>query len=106
MSIKDALFGPMCARCGDRRTRSKLDDIPTCPICETTVIQAKLDAEDRRPCPIDATLMQKEVVHKLVIDRCPKCRGVWLDPQELDAIKKTVTQEGYSNGVLLGMAVG
>jgi Zn-finger nucleic acid-binding protein len=50
--------------------------------------------------------MQKEVVHKLVIDRCPKCRGVWLDPQELDAIKKTVTQEGYRNGFLLGMAAG
>jgi hypothetical protein len=105
MAIKDKLFGPMCARCGERRTRSALDDIPTCSTCEQTVLQAKLASEDQRSCPIDGTTMQKEIVHKLVIDRCPKCRGVWLDPQELDAIKKTVAQEGYNNGLILGMVI-
>ncbi len=106
MSIKDTVFGPLCARCGEQRTRSALDDIPTCPTCETTVLQAKLGAEDYHSCPMDGTPMKKELIHKLVIDRCPKCRGVWLDAQELDAIQKTVTQEAYSNGLMLGMIVG
>ena len=50
--------------------------------------------------------MIKEVVHKLVIDRCPQCRGVWLDAEELEAIKKAASEEGYGNGLALGIAIG
>jgi Zn-finger nucleic acid-binding protein len=41
--------------------------------------------------------MTKEVAHMLVIDRCPDCKGVWLDGGELDRIKDGVE----SNAVLL-----
>ncbi len=104
--ITDALFGATCVRCGTRRTRSKLDDVPTCSDCENTFLKAKAASEDKRSCPMDGTAMKKEVVHKLVIDRCPQCRGVWLDGEELEAIKKAASEEGYSNGMLLGIAIG
>jgi hypothetical protein len=31
---------------------------------------------------------------------------VWLDGEELEAIKKAASEEGYSNGMLLGIAIG
>jgi predicted Zn-ribbon and HTH transcriptional regulator len=104
-SINDTLFGAMCARCGQKRTRSRVDDIPTCPGCEESIVKVKAEAEVKRPCPMDGTPMQKEIVHKLVIDRCPRCKGVWLDPEELEAIKKASAAEGYGNGLIVGMAV-
>jgi Zn-finger nucleic acid-binding protein len=103
--ISDALFGARCARCGEERTFSKLDDIPTCPRCEESILKVKAAAEDKRPCPMDGTPMEKQVVHKLVIDRCPKCHGVWLDPEELEAVRKASRNEGYGNGLIVGMAV-
>jgi Zn-finger nucleic acid-binding protein len=31
---------------------------------------------------------------------CPKCKGVWLDPGEIDAIKEAVKSEGIAIGML------
>lgn len=104
--VKDVLFGPLCARCGQNRTRNKQDDIPTCADCEEKIIKKKAESEEQRACPIDRALMRKEVVHKLVIDRCPECGGVWLDAEELEAIKKASSEEGYGNGLAVGIAVG
>ena len=104
--IGDFFLGAWCARCGLRRTRSKRDDIPTCSDCEQTILKSKAEAEAKHLCPVDGNAMSKEVVHKLVIDRCPKCQGVWLDGEELEAIKKAATQQGFGNGLALGIAVG
>ena len=103
--IADKLFGAMCARCGQKRTFAQVDDIPTCPACEESILKVKAEAEDKRPCPMDGTPMQKEIVHKLVIDRCPQCQGVWLDPEELEAIRKASVEQGYGNGLAVGMTI-
>lgn len=103
--ISDTLFGALCARCGQKRTRTEVDDIPTCPACEESILKFKAASEVKRPCPMDGTPMHKEIVHKLVIDRCPQCHGVWLDPEELEAIKKASAEEGYGNGLAAGMAI-
>lgn len=104
--VKDFLFGAMCARCGENRTRSKRDDIPTCSECEEKILKKKAESEETHNCPVDGAVMHKEVVHMLVIDRCPECGGVWLDPEELEAIKKASSEEGYGNGLAVGIAVG
>jgi hypothetical protein len=106
MGIKDFLLGATCARCDQQRTRSKVDDIPTCDECHERIVKLKAAAEEKRPCPIDGVPMVKEVVHMLVIDRCPTCHGVWLDAEELDAIKKASQAEGYGNGLAVGIAIG
>lgn len=104
--ITDALFGATCVRCGSSRTRSKVDDVPTCSECENAYLKTKAASEDLRSCPVDGTAMKKEVIHNLVIDRCPQCGGVWLDGEELEAIKKAAGEEGYGNGLAVGIAIG
>ncbi|MEW6470859.1 MAG: zf-TFIIB domain-containing protein [Actinomycetota bacterium] len=37
-------------------------------------------------CPSDGTLLQLAERHRIEIDYCPTCRGVWLDRGELDKI--------------------
>ena len=37
-------------------------------------------------CPADGTLLQLTERHRIEIDYCPTCRGVWLDRGELDKI--------------------
>ncbi len=71
-----AIFGQKCARCGVR-TKHRYESVATCQNCEG-VLKAKLqaDAEAQCKCPIDGALMEKEVAHMIVIDRCPQCHGV------------------------------
>lgn len=44
--------------------------------------------EKKRKCPDDKSLMIKEVINEIVIDKCPNCGGVFLDKNELDIIKR------------------
>jgi hypothetical protein len=98
-----ALFGKKCARCGKTGTRRIYEGLPTCEGCKA-LIEAKLQAsgENRRRCPIDAAEMEKEILLNLVIDRCPACRGVWLDGGELEQMRGSI-EEGLSKAFLRGM---
>jgi uncharacterized protein len=41
-------------------------------------------------CPYDKTPFIKEIYESdIEIDKCPQCRGIWLDPGELEEIQKT-----------------
>lgn len=96
-----SLFGEKCARCGTK-TRHEVDGKATCEACEREMqllVEAK--AEDLRPCPVDGATMGKEIAHMIVIDRCPKCQGVWLDGGELERLKG-----GVEAGALMAMASG
>jgi len=42
--------------------------------------------EERLKCPSCGTIMDKTDRGGVVIDRCPKCFGIWLDKGELDKI--------------------
>lgn len=42
--------------------------------------------EPVRLCPIDGQKMDRLSVSDIVVDRCPKCLGVWLDHGELGRI--------------------
>jgi ribosomal protein L37AE/L43A len=99
-----SLLGEKCARCGRRRTRREYEGLPTCEACEET-IEAKIRAakEQARRCPLDGAEMAKEIVLSLVIDRCPTCRGVWLDGGELEAMRGTI-ESGLTQQLIRGMA--
>lgn len=43
--------------------------------------------ERRRKCPDDRAEMIKEIINEIVIDKCPRCGGIFLDKDELEAIK-------------------
>jgi len=50
-----------------------------------------------RTCPVDGFTLAVETYEDVEIDRCPHCKGVWLDAGELDAVQ--VNQENDFRGV-------
>ena len=100
-----SLFGPKCARCGRTHTKHSYEGLPTCDACKER-IERKLEAdrESKRPCPIDGAEMRKEIVLSLILDRCPTCRGVWLDAGELEQMRDTI-EEGLTRALVQGMAI-
>ena len=101
-----ALFGEKCDRCGEK-TRHKHEDRPICPDCEREMsLLVEAGNESKRSCPVDGTQMEKSIAHMLVIDRCPRCSGVWLDGGELEKIYSGVSTEAIvamSHGLSLRM---
>jgi len=97
------LRGEKCFRCGEKRTKKSFEGVPTCDSCE---LKIKSEREESRYCPIDSTKMTKDVISNVIIDRCYKCGGVWLDGGELDILKKTIESDGESDfvtGLIVGM---
>ena len=50
----------------------------------------KVDQSQRRKCPRDSVVMMRHfwsVKRDVVVDECPKCEGIFLDPGELAAIR-------------------
>ena len=102
--VLDRMFGKHCARCGDTRTKKEFEGLPTCEKCE---LEIQADREETRPCPGCSAEMEKSVVLNIIVDKCPSCRGVWLDAGELDLLKKAI-EDGESDlaiGMCLGMAM-
>ncbi len=88
-----SLFGDKCARCGTR-THHEHDGGPMCESCEQEVeLLMAAKGEASRQCPIDQSILRKEVSHMIVIDRCPQCSGVWLDGGELERMKGGVEED-------------
>ena len=56
--------------------------------------RAQLDAERAKAalaqvkmkCPKDGGDLKERVFHNVKIDECPTCKGVWLDPGELEIL--------------------
>jgi hypothetical protein len=98
-----SLLGEKCARCGRKRTRKEFAGVPTCEDCQRT-LELKLAAakESPRVCPIDANAMTKEIVSNVVVDRCPACRGVWLDGGELELMRRVI-EEGMTTSLVSGV---
>lgn len=98
-----SLLGEKCARCGKKRTRKEFAGVPTCDACHE-LLEKRLEAaqEEARACPIDGDAMKKEVVSNVIIDRCPRCKGVWLDGGELDMLRGAI-ESGVTDAVLRGV---
>jgi hypothetical protein len=88
-----SIFGEKCVRCDNRRTKHEYEGLPTCEPCEEDLrARGRAATEDRRSCPLDGEQMEKDVVLNVVIDRCPTCRGIWLDGGELDLIRSSIAE--------------
>ena len=60
-------------------------------------------------CPIDGAILRQEDIHDVTVDRCPRCKGLWLDADELDEINKRVKKDasgGFAVGFVAGMITG
>lgn len=71
-------------------------------------MRAKLDAERKKAersvnsnkCPRCGGDLKEQHVEDVKIDECQDCRGVWLDPGELDQLRRVNRARGVSGGVL------
>jgi hypothetical protein len=97
-----SLFGSKCVRCG-QRTLDVFAEQPTCASCRQEIeLALAAAAEQPRACPVDRQTLGKEIVHGVIIDRCPQCKGVWLDAGELERINGDVVM-GMVTGVYPGI---
>lgn len=103
MGLLKSMMGKKCARCGETRTWTHIENIPTCEACE---IKLLAEREDKRTCPMCQAVMSKVVVQKVIVDRCPEGHGVWLDFNELNLIQLAMQEDAdgqFANGMILGM---
>ena len=49
-------------------------------------LKQKKEVDAPRPSPITGEPMVQEVIHGVVIDRCPTSKGIWLDAGELEEL--------------------
>lgn len=88
-----SLLGDKCVRCGSR-TRKEYRGKPTCEPCQTQLeLALSAEKEQRRVCPADGATLGKEIAHGTIIDRCPTCKGVWLDAGELERLNGEIAYE-------------
>ena len=61
----------------------------------------KVDQSQRRKCPRDSVVMMRHfwsVKRDVVVDECPKCEGIFLDPGELAAIRADYKSDAERHG--------
>lgn len=51
-------------------------------------------------CPRDGTALVAERVQGIEVDRCPACRGLWLDAHELGELEATRTDDDTRRGMV------
>lgn len=95
----------ICIHCKVNKTKREFEGHPTCGNCEIKIL---IEREAIYRCPIDGTQMEKENHDDIIVDRCPQCEGVWLDPGELEAIKDAVNDSdaSFATGLAVGISIG
>ena len=58
-----------------------------------------------KKCPIDGENLIQEEIYGIIIDKCKKCKGVWLDRKELKKIKENIEKESKIS-FAVGLASG
>ncbi len=86
-----------CTHCNRNSTKREFEGKPTCGECITEILMGR---ESTRTCPVDGATLLKEHNNEIIIDRCPKCQGVWLDAGEIEAIKAAAQTDGMAVGMV------
>ena len=86
-----------CTHCNKNSTKREFEGEPTCAECKKEILMGR---ESTRTCPVDGSTLLKEHNNEIIIDRCPKCKGVWLDAGEIEAIKEAAQSEGMAVGMV------
>jgi len=91
-----------CVRCGTSHKWEELTQTSQGNLFCSKCWKA-LKTETKRPCPVDDSEMEKQLVSDMVyIDTCAKCGGTWFDRGELDLIRKKWREEDWRDGFMVG----
>ena len=56
-------------------------------------------------CPIDGENLRQVKRHRMEVDECPECKGMWLSPLELDQLEDKKFKADYLKGSILVSSV-
>jgi hypothetical protein len=74
----------VCASCGRLTLFPKRPaGVARCASCSELAHSAR---PTPRECPVDGTILEAREAASVIIDRCPRCNGLWFDSGELEAI--------------------
>ena len=91
-----------CIHCKKVKTKREFEGNPSCPECRMNILCSR---EPLRYCPVDGSQLIKAYnEHEVIIDRCKVCNGIWLDANELDAIKEV--SHHSSGNLVTGVIIG
>lgn len=76
----------LCLRCNYAYATTIDDNMPVCDGCNKNI-----NKEPTRKCPVDKEEMNKVLIKNIMIDKCPKCNGIWLDGDEVNLLGKVAT---------------
>ncbi|HOU54184.1 MAG TPA: zf-TFIIB domain-containing protein [Myxococcota bacterium] len=102
-----------CPRCGGRfYDAGELESMLQLVRCFEEVsldepdVESIPDEEVRRveTCPVDGAVMEPQDIAGIVIDRCPRCQGLWLDRGEVVALK--IAEDGIRQHLNLYLRLG
>lgn len=101
MGLKNWLFGNKCKKCNDSRTKNKSG------ICDECELKLEAEKEANILCPICNIEMKKKILEKrIIIDKCPKCTGIFLGREKIESLQKIAESEATSSnhtGLVLTM---
>ncbi len=93
-----------CVHCKKVKTHKTFENEPTCNQCRLRIL---VEREKVYDCPHDGTPMVKEILNdEIIIDRCPTCKGIWLDYGELEAIKAEAGEHHEDNTMAHNLFIG
>jgi Transcription factor zinc-finger len=93
-----------CVHCKKMKTKQKFEDKATCGPCRLKIL---VEREQIYKCPVDGAIMKKEIVGKeIIIDKCPECKGIWLDYGELEAIEEETASHEKGKTVTYDIFMG
>lgn len=82
----------LCLRCNYAYATVMDDNIPVCDNCKKI-----FNEEPTRTCPVDQTEMKKKLIKNIMIDKCPKCQGIWLDGNEVGLLGNIAAESDYGS---------
>ena len=93
----------LCQFCNYCYATGNRDGKNTCDRCAGDF---DIKSEPTRICPIDQSEMVKVQVESIVLDKCEKCDGVWLDGGEIELLRNVSQRNGYNKGQWHGLFWG
>ncbi len=90
----------LCVHCNEEKTKELFEKHLTCRHCKIKIL---MERESIYECPADGAKMKKELNCGVIIDRCTKCRGVYLDADELTYIRDFSGNSDFIEGLFMGI---
>ncbi len=90
--ILEILFGGKC-QCGNNTHQKNEEGEYECIPCKSKKgLQKRIAAEESYACPVDGEIMMKNVLFGAIVNKCPKCHGIWISSEDAKHLNEIYIQ--------------